>query len=190
MQNVLFWLICVLYDAVMNTLSSDQTFWEIVEQLPMGWMVWAVIGIAFLSILIVPKLIKGSFGFTSLLGILFFLGGAIALPYSLQLFLQPTRTSTFAEADLAPQQVRWEALSESQVRITWTTAEPALGALKYGVSPINLDQPAFELDPLEKKEQHEIIVSNLEHNTTYYYEIISGGQRFNDAGEPLMFVIQ
>lgn len=155
-----------------------------------GWITWVALASLIVAMATLPQVFRRRLGIGQFLGILTFLASALVIPYALQLTLNPTQTSTQAAAAAEPVEVQYETLRQGEVVITWKTAIPVLGAVKYGLSESDLELAAFELDPLDKKTTHEVVISNLESGRTYYFEIISGGKSYSDGGSVRTFTVE
>lgn len=154
-----------------------------------GWMTWVVIGTVLVALFMLPQVFRRRIGLGHFLGIMVFLGSALAIPYALQVTLKPTQTETLAAAAAEPVRVTSQALGPGEVMVSWETGSPVLGAVKYGASDSKLEMAAFELDPLDKKTDHEVVISNLQVGQTYYFEIISAGKPYRNSGKPYSFTV-
>jgi len=152
-----------------------------------SWIIWGVVIALIMAILILPRYLNKMLNIGPVLGVLAFIAMALALPYAIKVTLSPTNTPSRASSDIQPSNINVELTGPEEVVITWQTNVPVLGAIRYGTTADNLEMAAFALDPLEKKINHETPIANLQPNTTYYYHIISGDQKFGDNGQPLQF---
>lgn len=150
-------------------------------------MVGAIV-LIIAGILILPKFFDKVLNLGPILGIVALVGAAIALPYSVYLAVNPTSSSTSADLGQTVSNIKFEA-SNNILAISWETSIPSLGSIKYGTNPDNLDQVAFTEDPIKKKLSHQAIISDLDPNAKYYFEIVVGKNRYRQAGKPLEFVM-
>jgi hypothetical protein len=148
-----------------------------------------IIVLVIVAVVVVPKLFKSTGGVVSAMSVLALVAGTIGLPYAVRVVNKPTQTATEAFLATAPKQVFIDSLSSTEFVVRWQTDTPVLGAVRYGTSDIEINQAAFGLDPLQKNIAHEVIVGDLEPGHTYYIEIISGSNRFNQYGRPLMITL-
>ena len=59
-------------------------------------------------------------------------------------------------------------ITQSSITVTWETDMASVGHVVYGESPTELDQ--LEVEP-SKRKQHEVSLTNLKPQQTYYYKI-------------------
>ena len=159
---------------------------DINNQLIIGGLVLVVsIGI----LLVGPKILGKTLSLISIIGILGVIGVGISLPQIVEYFGQPTRTGTMAKSEITPQNVDFVRIFPTEFTITWKTQASVIGAIRYGNSITNLDLAAAELDPSQAKNTHMVRVTNLIPESTYYLEIISGGENFNNQGQPFQITL-
>lgn len=74
--------------------------------------------------------------------------------------------------------------------VSWISQKAEQAQVNYGTSPTALNLRAYD-DRGEATQDytHHVTIINLFANTTYYYEIISGGTTYNDGGEPFEVTI-
>lgn len=95
-----------------------------------------------------------------------------------------------AAPEHVPQKVKITNLSESGFVVSWVTAEPSIGFIKYSDNPINLSQTAKDdRDQLSGTQgeyrTHYISLQNLKPNTTYYFKLGSQKEQlFDNNGQP------
>ncbi|MBI2051858.1 fibronectin type III domain-containing protein [Candidatus Roizmanbacteria bacterium] len=87
-------------------------------------------------------------------------------------------------SDVEPRDVTVIDKTENSVRITWTTGIDTEGVVQYGVSPTALTSFQPETD---KTTSHSVTLSLLSSNTTYYFQITSGGKTYDNGGVPWTF---
>lgn len=70
--------------------------------------------------------------------------------------------------------------SSEQIVVKWRTSESEIGKIIYGTDPNSLNMTLLESDSTT---EHEILISNLNPSTKYYYQIGNSGQYYtpNDA---------
>jgi len=72
---------------------------------------------------------------------------------------------------------------DTQFTVVWETASAEAGWVEYGTSPDKLDDVAFDdrgQDVVDT--QHQVTVKGLELGTVYYFVIVSGGEKYDNAG--------
>lgn len=119
--------------------------------------------------------------------VLAFVGAA--LPLSLGLLFARTGLLTKATVEEIPRQIQIES-QEKGFSVKWETALDQYGAIRYGSRPVaaELTRTVLEKNGLEQKQQHEVIVEDLEPETIYYFQILSG-TRWYDNSETLLSVL-
>lgn len=111
-----------------------------------------------------------------LLGVL--LIGGIALTAWLVQQRQTYRSR--ADISLEPVDVQVTNVSESSITVSWLTpAKETTGAVAYGTDPAKLEDVAYDVrGPSKSSKRHYVVLEKLKPATTYYFEIISGGEKF------------
>lgn len=140
------------------------------------------------GILILPKLFDRVLNLGPILGIIALIGAAVALPYSVYLAVNPTNPSTSADIEQSVSNIKFE-YNNKILTVSWDTSIPALGSIKYGKDPENLDQVSFTEEPLKRKMSHVALVSDLETGTKYYFEIVVGKNKYRQGGKPLEYFV-
>ncbi len=154
-----------------------------------SWLVWGIAGFFLLVLIFVPRYLNRMLNLGPVLGVLAFIGAAVALPYALKVAVTPTNTTTNASIESEPKDIEVKMLESDQVVVRWKTPVPAIGAVRYGLKESSLDLVAFTNDPLDKTLNHEAVISNARSGQTLYIEIISGSARYGENGKPIMFMI-
>lgn len=106
-----------------------------------------------------------------------------ALPLTMGLLFQRSGLLTRAAIEETPQNVRI-VTSENTIRASWETTGDQFGALRYGTEPYRkaLTKTVLEIGGLERTKEHEVVVKNLEPETDYYFEILSGAGWYDNKG--------
>ncbi|OGY20784.1 MAG: hypothetical protein A3A65_01255 [Candidatus Chisholmbacteria bacterium RIFCSPLOWO2_01_FULL_49_14] len=111
-----------------------------------------------------------------------FVAGAI--PLTMGMVLQRSGVLTKASVLETPQDVQVSGISTESFRVTWETTDTQYGALRYGNEPFSeaLEQTALEVGGLQRTNEHSVVVKNLEPDTDYYFELLSGAHWFDQGG--------
>jgi len=122
----------------------------------------------------------------TILGIIVLIGGLIS---GILLVGKPQNLLTKAGPTSVPKNVRVSNRRAESVTISWTTDVPVTGLLKYSDNPSNLSLPGADVRDQISGEAglfttHYVVLTNLEANKTYYFEIVSGSASYNDDGRP------
>ncbi len=86
--------------------------------------------------------------------------------------------------DVKPQDVIISSVTENAARVTWTTDQETLSNIEYGTSPTAL---TFSAPETEKTKSHSVDLTLLSKNTTYYFQIAVGEEKFDNGGIPWTF---
>ncbi len=86
-----------------------------------------------------------------------------------------------------PKNVKTSTITGSTVQIIWETSQPTQGILRYSTDPsffagTNTSGLLFAAENASSA-QHEVKLSLLKPNTTYYYEISIGKDTFDQSGK-------
>lgn len=107
------------------------------------------------------------------------------------IYLVETRTSSLPKAQTThqPYNVLKTNLTDTSFTVTWLTQEAVTGTIIYGINKKSLSQIALDdRDIIDNKPKpyktHHISVKNLSPNTTYYFIINSGNNKFLDGDNP------
>jgi hypothetical protein len=161
---------------------------ETVHQFAINPWVAALMMVGFLFfflLVILPRLVDNTLGIGPGLAI-FVLGVMISsLPLVINALGLQVPLDIKAGPSKTPRQLHITQLQSTSFTLSWQTEEAVLSALRFGSSKDLLDQAAFNQDPLKKTTQHLVAATDLRPGTTYYIEVISGGQRYNYQGQPI-----
>jgi hypothetical protein len=86
--------------------------------------------------------------------------------------------------DVKPQDVIISGVTENSAKVTWTTDQETLSNIEYGTSPTSL---TFSAPEVEKAKNHAVDLTLLSKNTTYYFQIAVGEEKFDNGGIPWTF---
>ena len=89
-----------------------------------------------------------------------------------------------ARAQSLPQNVRVQEITQTTAKITWTTEKETQSIVYYGTDSQNLPLMAFESEPTKN---HQVSLSLLSPQTTYFFKIKVGEKEFTDQGLPWQF---
>ena len=93
--------------------------------------------------------------------------------------------STFTRAeDVAPRDVVVGDISNTTVKVNWTTGKENQGVIEYGTSPTALN---FYAPETKSTDTHVVDLTLLSPNTTYYFQIRIGDKKYDNAGVPWTF---
>lgn len=111
-----------------------------------------------------------------------FIAGSI--PLTLGLALQRSTFFTQASQSEIPKNVVISDVSQNSFKVTWETESEEYGALRFGTDPYTsaLDSTVLEEGGLNRKKQHMIVINQLEPNTNYYFEVLSGSRWYDNNG--------
>ncbi len=84
-------------------------------------------------------------------------------------------------ADIAPRNVTISEITVSSGKITWSTDQPAIGAVKYGTTEgsLNFYAPENIKDPAQS---HSVDLTLLSPGSTYYFQIQIGDKMYDNGG--------
>lgn len=122
----------------------------------------------------------------TILGILILIGGLIA---GIVLVGQRQGFGLRAGPTAVPRNVTISNRSSNGFTVSWTTDVPVTGFVVYSDNPTRLNLPAGdERDQISGTTQqyttHYVNVTGLTPDKTYYFEIGSGSENYNDGGKP------
>jgi len=93
--------------------------------------------------------------------------------------------SVFTRAtDIQPREVIISDISQSSVKVSWSTGTETQGVVEYGTSPTALN---FFAPEAQKTLAHIVDLTLLSPTTTYYFQIRIGDQKFDNGGVPWTF---
>lgn len=87
-------------------------------------------------------------------------------------------------ADVQPQDVIISEITQNSAKVTWTTGQETLSNIQYGTSPTTL---TFSAPETEKTTNHSVSLTLLSKETTYYFSIAVGDEKFDNGGIPWTF---
>lgn len=113
----------------------------------------------------------------------------VGLSISIFLIEKSQRLLLKARTDNAPNRVRISNINQNSITVSWFTAEPAAGQVKYGFDPQILNMEAVDERDLNSNSKgkyysHYFNLSNLDPATTYYLEIYSNSDGYDNNGQP------
>lgn len=114
--------------------------------------------------------------------VLAFVGAA--LPLTLGLSLQKSGFLTSAKNEEIPRNVVIFDIDSTSFRVSWETNKQQYGSLRYGTQPYSeaMTNTALEVEGLVRKAKHEVFVEDLNSETDYYFEILSGIRWYDNSG--------
>lgn len=120
------------------------------------------------------------------LGLLLLVGGLIT---GILLVGQRQGLGTKAGPTSQPKEVKISNRASGGYTVSWITDVPVTGFIKYSDNPSNLTLPAGDIrDQIAGSTSqyvvHYVDITGLSPDKTYYFEIGSGTQTYNDAGKP------
>ena len=122
----------------------------------------------------------------TIFGLLILIGGLIA---GILLVSQRQGLTTQAGPTAQPKNVRIANIGSGGYTVSWTSDVPVTGFLKYSDNPTRLTLPAGDTrdqisGTTNQYTTHYVDVTGLSADKTYYFEIGSGSQTYNDGGRP------
>ena len=91
----------------------------------------------------------------------------------------------FAKAsDSAPREVVITSIAQNTAKIGWSTDQETQGVIEYGTSPTALN---FFAPESQKGKKHNVDLTLLSPNSTYYFQIRIGDQKYDNGGVPWTF---
>lgn len=120
------------------------------------------------------------------LGLFILLAGIGVGIYLLQ---TKTSTSTLADGDITPKQVRITNVTDTGFSVSWITEKPTTGVVKTGKESNSLkDTSLDDRDELSGEaglfEVHHVTAKRLTPSTKHYFKIESGDKQFDNNGKP------
>jgi len=84
-------------------------------------------------------------------------------------------------ADVQPGTVKIDEITQNSAKITWSTDQPTIGAVKYGTSEgsLNFYAPETLKDPASS---HSVELTLLSPGSMYYFQIQIGDKLYDNAG--------
>ena len=130
-----------------------------------------------ISLMVLLSLYYGLARILPVFGLLLLVGG---LGYGLKTLQQEKMVITRADAEISPEEVSVQIISETSATLTWKTAKPTLGAVNYGGARNVLDFSSYEEPAGSKSTVHKVLLDGLKRGRLYYYEILSNGEVFTE----------
>lgn len=90
-------------------------------------------------------------------------------------------------SNTAPSNVTITNITQNGAKIKWNTDRETQSVVEYGTSPTSL---TFFAPESTKTKDHEVELSLLTPETTYYFQIATGDKRFSNGGVPWTFTTQ
>lgn len=132
------------------------------------------------------KLLKKIKRVPTLIGLVIILLGMAA-----SIFLVERSQNVFLRADPSktPSQIKFSNITSNSLTVSWFTSQPATGAISFGTDTLTLDLEALDERDVELGQKnayfsHYITLTDLEPTTTYFLNIISGSEKYDDNGKP------
>ena len=102
----------------------------------------------------------------------------------------PTVGAVEASESVSPAEVAVTEVGDTWFTVTWKTATARSGWVEYGGSPDKIDQVAYDEQGQEVEDvQHQVALEGLEPGIVYYFVIVSGGEKYENAGSPFKVLI-
>lgn len=111
------------------------------------------------------------------------IGIALSVPLLFFSFLMFQNVLTRA-SNSAPRDVVISNITQTSVKINWTTDQETQGVIEYGTSPTKLD---FYAPEAQKTKDHSVEIDLLTPKTGHYFQIRIGDQVFDNGGVPWTF---
>lgn len=94
-------------------------------------------------------------------------------------------SSVFTRAsDLEPRDVVISDIGQNSAKISWTTGVETQGVLEYGTTPTTLN---FFAPETTSTKSHQVELTLLSPNTTYYFQIRISDKKYDNGGVPWTF---
>ncbi len=87
-----------------------------------------------------------------------------------------------ASSDTEPKDVRITNITDTGFSVSWITDKETTGSIEWGESP-SLGQTAHA-DRTQTDFIHMVTLKHLKANTKHYFQIVSGGSKYTQAGSP------
>jgi len=85
---------------------------------------------------------------------------------------------------------RVTSVNDKSFTISWISGLPEQGQVNWGTSPDSLTNIAYDdRGQVTEDDTHHATIGGLTENTTYYYEIVSGGTTYDNDGAPYQITI-
>ena len=122
----------------------------------------------------------------TILGVIILIGGLVA---GVLLVGKPQSLLTKAGPTSVPKNVKISNRGGESVTVSWTTDVPVTGLLTYSDNKSNLSLPGADIRDKVSGEAgvfvtHYVVLTNLNVNKTYYFEILAGSTSYSDNNKP------
>lgn len=113
----------------------------------------------------------------------------IGIVFTTFLVKGPSQFQIQANPKNDPVNVQITNVSDTSFTVAYVTDDKVIGTINYSTNPEDLNNIALdERDQLSQEvneyQAHSITANNLEPNTSYYFTITSGDEKFDNNGEP------
>ena len=124
--------------------------------------------------------------FNKIMMILLIIFVTTALPLSVVIMNRQTRLESLAGPEATPKRVQVTQVKNTGFSLLWETDKATVGVIRIrkASDPVNFSRIIQEPEGGEIY-KHLLVISNLEPQTTYYFEILSDGVWYDDHGQPL-----
>lgn len=89
--------------------------------------------------------------------------------------------------NIAPTGVTITQITQNTAKVKWSTDRETQSIIEYGTTPTSL---TFFAPEAVKTKNHEVELTLLTPETTYYFQIATGDKRFSNGGVPWTFTTQ
>jgi hypothetical protein len=147
------------------------------------------LGIFFvlLTVGIIALLVTKVQDFNKILTISFLALVTSAIPYGTKLATETTRLQSRASIVSIPKNVEVSNVTATGFDVMWQTDTPNSGALRLRSDQDKKSaQTVYQEPDTDPITSHKISLTNLDPQTTYYFELLSGSVWFNQNGKPLV----
>ncbi len=157
---------------------------------PFPWeQIFLAVGIftavVFFFLYFLPKVAGNALRFGGVLGIFAAALLSVFLPFTLHALRSPTKTLIKASPGTVPKNVVVTGTTAESFTVEWETQSESIGMIKYGTTADELNFFALDEKGNLPTKTHRVTVKNLKPKTRYFFEVVSGQLRFNDAKQPL-----
>lgn len=87
-------------------------------------------------------------------------------------------------SDIEPRDVVVNEISQNNAKIVWSTGIETQGVVEYGTSPTAMN---FFAPEGQQTRSHQVELTLLSPNTTYYFQIRIGDKKYDNGGVPWTF---
>ncbi len=111
------------------------------------------------------------------------------IPLGMQMVKEQQNVESQAAATYQPKDMTVAQVTATSFTITWKTDLPEIGVVRLR-STKDLIPPMTMLQDPGELMNHSLVAANLQPNTHYYFDILSGGVWYDNNGEPIMVKTQ